>query len=94
MSENKPNAVSAIITLILLGFLFWFLWGGGVENKVAADAVEQYRIAERQGDKIQICVQAASFPPRTCKPKMRPTTEFGKRLKNRRVLRLDSVELC
>jgi len=30
----------------------------GIENKVAADAVEQYRIAERQGDKMQICVQA------------------------------------
>ncbi len=26
--------------------------------KVASDAVDQYHIAERQGDKIQICVQA------------------------------------
>ncbi len=30
----------------------------GIENQVAADAVEQYRIAERQGNRMQICVQA------------------------------------
>jgi DNA-directed RNA polymerase subunit RPC12/RpoP len=29
-----------------------------IQNKVAADAVEQYEIAVRQGDKIQIAVQA------------------------------------
>jgi hypothetical protein len=29
-----------------------------IYQKVASDAVQQYRIAERQGDKIQICVQA------------------------------------
>lgn len=29
-----------------------------IENKVADDAVEQYNIAKRQGDKMQICVQA------------------------------------
>ncbi len=29
-----------------------------IYKKVSADAVEQYNIANRQGDKIQICVQA------------------------------------
>ena len=29
-----------------------------ITNKVATDAVEQFRIAERQGNKMQICVQA------------------------------------
>jgi hypothetical protein len=29
-----------------------------VYSKVSADAVEQYGIAKRQGDKVQICVQA------------------------------------
>ncbi|MBF0283606.1 MAG: hypothetical protein HQL51_04010 [Magnetococcales bacterium] len=29
-----------------------------IVDKVAEDAVAQYRIARRQGDKIQICVQA------------------------------------
>ncbi len=29
-----------------------------VQNEVAQDAVEQYNIAKREGDKIQVCVQA------------------------------------
>ncbi len=29
-----------------------------ITNKVATDAVQQYEIAKRQGDPIQICVQA------------------------------------
>lgn len=29
-----------------------------IENKVADDAVDQYNIVKRQGDKMQICVQA------------------------------------
>ena len=29
-----------------------------INKKVAEDAVEQYEIAERQGDPMQICVQA------------------------------------
>ncbi len=29
-----------------------------IENQVAEDAVKQYEIAKKQGDKIQICVQA------------------------------------
>jgi hypothetical protein len=48
-----------------LGVIWWLADGGGsayemknIENKVAADAVDQYKIAKKQGDKIQICVQA------------------------------------
>ena len=29
-----------------------------IEDKVAQDAVQQYQIAKKQGDKIQVCVQA------------------------------------
>ena len=29
-----------------------------IEKQVVADAVRQYQIAERQGDRMQICVQA------------------------------------
>ncbi len=55
--------------LALVGLLFWFFAGGGldkqaaremqkIENQVAVDAVNQYEIAKRQGNAIQICVQA------------------------------------
>ncbi len=66
---GKVNPVGAVIGLIIvIGFVWYFLGGGlkkqttknmdDIYQKVADDAVNQYRIAERQGDKIQICVQA------------------------------------
>jgi len=58
-----------IAGLAFCGVLLWFFAGGGlegagnkqmqkIENKVAADAVNQYNIAKRGSDAIQICVQA------------------------------------
>ncbi|MCK5022062.1 MAG: hypothetical protein KAR54_02340 [Candidatus Pacebacteria bacterium] len=65
---------SSILAFILWGVLFSFFIGNvekqfistqttstimdDIYKKVSMDSVEQYRIAERQGDKIQICVQA------------------------------------
>jgi hypothetical protein len=58
-----------LVYLAIAGGMLWFLAGGGCEkqaannmqkitNQVATDAVKQYQIAKRQGDPIQICVQA------------------------------------
>ena len=55
--------------LVFAGVLLWFFAGDGldkqtaremqkIENQVAADAVNQYQIAKRQGNAIQVCVQA------------------------------------
>lgn len=54
--------------LVSLGAIWWFATGGFIQqaakgmqpvyDKVAEDAVKQYQIAKRQGDPIQICVQA------------------------------------
>lgn len=55
--------------LFLAGIAIWWFAGGGfdkqvesdmakIENQVATDAVNQYNIAKKQGDPIQICVQA------------------------------------
>ena len=55
--------------LVLAGIAIWWFSGGGfdsqvasdmakIEDQVATDAVNQYNIAKRQGDPIQICVQA------------------------------------
>lgn len=65
---NNPVA-GGILGLILLGGFIWYFFGGGLETnskksmdniykQVSADSVQQYEIAKRQGDKIQICVQA------------------------------------
>ena len=66
--ENTPNALSAVITLAIAGGFIWFAFGGGldkfankelqrIENKVAADAVNQYNIAKRNGNAMDVCVQ-------------------------------------
>ena len=72
---GRPNvnggaqAVSVIGSLVILGGLGWFFFGGGWDNmtkstlsgihdQVAQDAVAQYNIAAAQGDKMQKCVQA------------------------------------
>lgn len=55
--------------LVFAGVILWFFAGGGldkkvahemqnIENQVAIDAVNQYQIAQRQGNAIQVCVQA------------------------------------
>ena len=66
---KKSSATKTILIVIGSVFLIWFLFGGGldqqaatsmtnIQDKVAADAVDQYHIAEKGGDAIQICVQA------------------------------------
>jgi len=56
--EKKPNALGALISLGIFIYFGYQFWGGGIENKVANDAVQEYEIAKNQGDKTQICVQA------------------------------------
>ena len=69
MAEEKSSNFQAIWGLFVAVGLGWYFFGGGlehqaakemdkIENQVASDFVEQYNIAKRQGDAIQICVQA------------------------------------
>ena len=63
------SSAGAVIALLLMGVSGWYYFGGGLEtqanrtmqdiqNKVAADAVAQYGIAQRNGSAIDVCVQA------------------------------------
>jgi hypothetical protein len=68
--NDTNNSIGVgILGLILLGSGAWYFWGGGLEQQtsqgldniykqVSVDSVQKYEIAKRQGDKIQICVQA------------------------------------
>ncbi|WP_157817635.1 zinc-ribbon domain-containing protein [Candidatus Thiodictyon syntrophicum] len=67
--NEAQSSLSAVVGLIVFGGLLWFFFGGGlekqaakdlkqIESQVAWDQVTQYNIAKRQGDPIQICVQA------------------------------------
>jgi hypothetical protein len=64
-TKNKSGAVKGIISLVVLAFVIYFFFGGGlekqaasdmnkIENQVADDAVKQYNIAKQSGDKIDI----------------------------------------
>ena len=56
--KGPAAVISVLITLTLVGVYLSFFLGGGVEHKVANDAVDQYNIARRQGDRMQTCVAA------------------------------------
>ena len=67
--NSQYKVFSTLIGLVFFGIIFWYLFGGGLEqqatdsldtikNQVAEDSVRQYNIAKSQGDLIQICVQA------------------------------------
>lgn len=55
---KRSPVLGAIITLGIFVFVLFYFLSGGVENKVANDAVEQYRIAVRNGTTMDRCVQA------------------------------------
>lgn len=46
------------MTLAVCAGALWYFWGGGLENKVADDAVKEYEIAKRHGTKMDVCVHA------------------------------------
>ncbi len=50
-------------TFLFFAIILFKVWGGNssldqIKNDVASDAVRKYEIAKRQGDEVQICVQA------------------------------------
>ena len=55
---KRSSVLGAIITLGIFVFVLYYFLGGGVEDKVATDAVEQYHIAVRDGTAMDRCVQA------------------------------------
>lgn len=68
-TSSGNGALKGIVSLCVLVAGGWYFFGGGldqqasrdmtkIENKVATDAVDQYRIAERSGTKMDRCVQA------------------------------------
>jgi len=56
--EQKKSKVSQVLLLILVGGVAYYLIGGGVEEGVANDVVEQYNLVKESGDKMQMCVRA------------------------------------
>lgn len=69
-SFKRLGKIALVTVIVFIGFIFLLSSGeeaqkqattdylDDIHKQVSADAVEQYNIAKRQGDKIQICVQA------------------------------------
>jgi hypothetical protein len=68
---NYLSGGQVLGTLVVAGIAIWWFAGGGfdsqvasdmskIEDQVATDAVSQYNIAKRQGDPMQVCVQAGT----------------------------------
>lgn len=69
VSEFSIKRVGTVLGLVIvIGIIWLFVLGNSetqisttlddIYKKVSNDAVDQYQIAKRQGDPIQICVQA------------------------------------
>jgi hypothetical protein len=60
VAEKQRNswAIRGIISLIVLGGLAWYFFGGGIEDQVAKDAVKQYEISKKNGTPGDICEHA------------------------------------
>lgn len=67
--SEASTVVKGVIGLLILGAGGWYFFGGGLDqqtnkeierinDQVAVDFVEQYQLAKKSGDLIQICVQA------------------------------------
>ena len=60
---KRHRAAEAVGTIIVLGLLIWWLSGGGentINNHIADNLSQQYDIAKRQGNQIDMCVQAGA----------------------------------
>jgi hypothetical protein len=56
--QNNKNPLQALWALVVAGAAIWYFWGGGLEDQVASDSIETYKIAKRSGDEMQACVHA------------------------------------
>src|SRR5690348_7070407 len=62
---QQNTTIQAIVGVIVAVFIIWYVYGGGsrlsvqrIFNEVADDAVKRYEIAKRNGDPMDVCVQA------------------------------------
>jgi hypothetical protein len=60
MANSSFNPVRLLIVLGLLGFTGWYFYGGGVEQKVVDETIQEYRIVKRTGRRNDICMAAMS----------------------------------
>ena len=94
-SDNNSTTVvgSSLVGLILLAGTIWYFWGSGFErqvsknadtiySQVSSDAVQQYEITKRNGNKTDICVQAGLVSAAYLQAKDEPNYQKWKQIEN------------
>jgi hypothetical protein len=56
--KKKSSVISTLFTLIVFGGVAYYLYGGGIEEGVANDVIDQYNLVAETGDYMQMCVRA------------------------------------
>jgi hypothetical protein len=56
--RNRQKAFGSVIAVFVLAILVWYFYGGGIQDSVANEALEQYDIAKRSGTAMDRCVHA------------------------------------
>ena len=55
----KPvQIIGTIASIIIFIFVFYMNFGGGIENQVVQDSIDEYEMVKRGGDKTDMCVYA------------------------------------
>lgn len=58
VENNNMKIISGIVSVVIVIFSAYFYFGGGVEQSVAQDSIEQYEMCIRNNDHIGASVQA------------------------------------
>ena len=56
--ERNSGPMQVIMSVIVGLAIVWFYFGGGVHQMVADDVIQQYNLAVKGGNQIEICVKA------------------------------------
>ena len=55
----KPVQIfSGVASFIFFCIFAYWMFGGGIENQVVQDSIDEYEIVKRGGDKTEMCVYA------------------------------------
>lgn len=56
--ERNTGPIQAISAVVIAFAAVWFYFGGGIHQVVADDVIQQYELAVKGGNTIEICVKA------------------------------------
>jgi hypothetical protein len=78
MVGEKTNVARLVVAIVIAIASAWYFFGGGLEQRVASDAVDQYEIAKRDGSAMDACVHAGLVAAAYLQAKDEPNYQLWK----------------